>query len=113
MRRAVLVLFVLVLVGVSAWLYFGGIERVTASRIERTLVARGIPEPMAGCMAVRMADRLSLAQLRRLERLGPDEGESAEPRSAGDLLARLRRVDDPEAVQIAATAAAVCAFGAI
>lgn len=113
MRRAVLVLFVLVLVAFSAWIYFGGIERVTAARIESTLVARGLPGPMAGCMAGRMADRLTLDQLRKLERLGPADGENSVPASTGEVLARLRRVDDPEAVRITVAAAAVCAFGAI
>ena len=39
-------------------------------RIRSGLVQAGISQPMASCMADRMADRLSLLQMRRLARLG-------------------------------------------
>ncbi len=110
MRRVLIVVVVLALLGVGAWAWFGGFQQVTAARIETTLVERGVPRPMASCMGARMADRLTLSQLRKLRQLGPADGESAVPISTRELLARLRRVDDPEAMRIAATSAAICAF---
>ncbi len=62
-------------------------------------------------MAARMTERLTLAQLRKLEGLGAPDGEASLPRSPGEMLARLRRVDDPAAIEVTATAAAICALG--
>ncbi|MGI8942647.1 MAG: hypothetical protein ACR2FJ_00150 [Qipengyuania sp.] len=84
---------------------------MTAARIETALVDRGLPQPMASCMAVRMVDRLSLPQLRKLEQIGAQSGEDAGSVSTVEVLSRLRRIDDREAVEVTATSAAVCAFG--
>ena len=73
----------------------------------------GVPEEQAGCMAPRMAERLTRDQLRKLQNVAPQEGEAALPRDAGEALARIRRVDDPEAVEVTVRAAAACAFGGI
>ena len=61
----------------------------------------------------RMAERLTPQQLRKLERVAPEEGEGRLPRNAGEALARIRRVDDPEAVEMTVRAAAACTFGGI
>ena len=45
--------------------------------------------------------------------LAPEEGEAALPRDAGEALARIRRVDDPQAVEVTIRAAAACTFGGI
>lgn len=110
MRRPVILGILLVLAGVAAWVWFIGLNHVTAGRIESTLIARGVPQPMAECMAGRMVDRLTMSQLRKLEELGAREGENPLPLSTGELLARIRRVNDPEALEVTATAAAVCAM---
>ena len=65
---------------------------------------------MAGCMAERMAQRLSVIQLRKLENLRAQEGERAIPLSIAEFLERVRRVDDGEVLEVAASSAAVCAF---
>ena len=111
MRRTLLVILVLALAGLGLWGYFGGVEEVTQRRVEAALVDAGVPQQQAGCMAARMTERLTLNQLRKLERLGAQEGETATPLSSGEILARVRRVDDPEAVEVTATAAAICALG--
>ncbi|MEC7623232.1 MAG: hypothetical protein VYA25_03500, partial [Pseudomonadota bacterium] len=58
-----------------------------------------------------MAERLSVSQLRKLERLEAEEGEADIPLGVVELLERIRRVDDPEVVEVAASSAAFCAFG--
>src|SRR3546814_18958306 len=40
------------------------------SKVRSRLIGLGVSPPMAGCMADRMVDRLSYAQLRRLGELG-------------------------------------------
>lgn len=113
MRRTLIILIGLALIGIAAWGYFGGFDRVTEQRIETALVERGVPRPMAGCMAARMTERLSLNQLRKLERLRPETGEADIPLTLPEYLERVRRVDDPEVIEVTAAAAAVCAFGGI
>ena len=65
---------------------------------------------MAKCLAGRMAERLSVSQLRKLERLQAEKGEADIPLGVVELLERIRRVDDPEVVEVAASSAAFCAF---
>lgn len=111
MRKALIVILVIGLIGFGFWIYFGGVEEVTQRRVEAALVDVGLPQQQASCMAARMTERLTLNQLRKLEGLAPQEGEAALPLTPGEMLARLRRVDDPEAVEVTATAAAICALG--
>ena len=102
------VLLVAALVGVAA--YLGAFDRVTESRVERALANAGVSPRMAECMAPKMVDRLTLPQLRKLERLGPEEGEYAVPLSGREALARLERVDDAEALEVLVRAGGSCAF---
>ena len=88
----------------------GGLQDTAEVRLEDEFVARGLPQPMAGCMAERMAQRLSVLQLRKLENLRAQEGERAIPLSIAEFLERVRRVDDGEVLEVAASSAAVCAF---
>ena len=111
MRRTLIVIVLLGLVAFGVWIYFGGVEQVTERRVEAALVEAGLPRDQASCMAARMTERLTLNQLRKLEGLAAQEGEAALPLSPGEILARLRRVDDPQAVEVTATAAAICALG--
>lgn len=90
-----------------------GCARMAEDRVRDELVAAGLPAGMAECMAGRMTERLSLIQLRKLERLRPEEGEADIPLSIPEFIERTRRVQDPEVVEVAATAAAVCAFSNI
>lgn len=110
MRRVSLVIVVLAVVGIGLWAYFGGVEEVTERRVEAALVGAGLPQDQAACMAARMTERLTLDQLRKLEGLAAQEGEASLPLSPGEILARVRRVDDPQAVEVTATAAAICAL---
>ena len=98
-----LMIMLLVLgIGPGAWFLLrdeGLVEQVSEARIEQALSANGVPTGMSECMAQRLVDRLSLAQLRKLERIAPHEGAGALPTSLTEALARLRRVDDEEATE--------------
>ena len=111
MRKIVIIVAVL-LVGIGAWAWFGGFERVTAGRIETALAERGVPQPIAACMGTRLSERLSLSQLRELERLGEREAEAGMPTSTVEFLERIRSVEDRELIEVVGTSAAICSFTA-
>lgn len=111
--RWVVIILSLAAIGIGAWALSGGIGGSVEDRIEDELITRGLPEPMAICMAERMADRLSLSQLRNLERLQAEEGEADLPMTMPAFLERVRRVDDPEVIEVTASSAAICAFGGL
>ena len=109
--RLIAVGLAVLVIAIGAWLVLredGILEQVTAARVEQALIDNGMPEPMADCMGERLVDRLDIAQLRKLERLAPEQGEAGIPRSISEALDRLYRVDDPEAVEALATSAAGC-----
>ena len=111
MKRVLIVLALLLVGGIIVWATLGGgLQGTVEDRLEEESVARGLPQPMAGCLAGRMAERLSVSQLRKLERLEAEEGEADIPLGVVELLERIRRVDDPEVVEVAASSAAFCAF---
>jgi len=111
MKRTVLIVAAVLAILVAGWLLTGGLGRAVENRIETGLVAQGLPQPMAGCMAKRMAKRLTLGQLRKLEALGAEDGAMAAS-SVAEFLERVRQVDDAEVIEVTATSAAVCAFTA-
>jgi hypothetical protein len=71
------------------------------------LVSAGIPKPMAGCMAHRMVERLSLLQLRRLAGLG----KAGQSKSVDQFLYRVRSLNDSKIVGVTTSSAALCALG--
>ena len=111
MRKIVIILAV-VLVGIGAWAYFGGFERVTAGRIESALVERGVPQPVAACMGTRLAEKLTISQLNELRQMGAREREAGMPASMVEFLERLRSVEDREMIAIVGSSAAICSFTA-
>lgn len=78
-------------------------EQMTRAGLE----SAGIPKPMAGCMAHRMVDRLSLLQLRRLAGLG----KAGQSKSVDQFLYRVRSLDDSKIVGVTTSSAALCALG--
>jgi len=111
MKRILIVLALLVVGGLVLWATVGGgLQATVEDRLEDEFVARGLPQPMAECMAGRMAQRLSVTQLRKLENLRAEDGEGDVPLSIAELLERVRRVGDSEVLEVAASSAAVCAF---
>jgi hypothetical protein len=79
--------------------------RIARPRVRAALENAGLSKANSECMAERMVDRLSIGQLRKLEKLqGPK-------RSLFDYVAAVRRVGDAEALKVTAAAAALCATG--
>jgi hypothetical protein len=77
------------------------------ARLRDGLVNAGLSPQLAGCMAHRMAGRLSLGQLMRLRDL-PQARESV---TIGEFLHRVRALRDPEILSITSSSAALCATG--
>lgn len=112
--KKLLLLIVIAALGFAAWFYFsGGLGRVTQERVEAALTANGVPAPMAECMAPKLVDDLSIPQLLSLEELAPQGDEARLPNSPGEVIDRLRRVDDTEAVTALVSAGTSCAIGSI
>ena len=111
MKRVLLVFALLAIGGAILWATIGGgLQGTVEDRLEQEFVARGLPQPMAECMAARMAERLLVGQIRKLENLRADEGEADIPLSVAGFLERVRRVGDDEVIEVAASSAAICAF---
>jgi len=75
------------------------------ARLRTGLINAGLSERMAACMAGRMADRLSLMQLRRIG----DLPRAREAGSVSEFLHRVRSLGDTQILTVSASAAAVCA----
>jgi opacity protein-like surface antigen len=81
-------------------------------QVKGALVQSGIGENRAECMATRMVDRLTIGQLWKLRQgMAAQEGEPEEGYGLGELVKRLRRVDDGETVAVLTTSAGLCAIG--
>ncbi len=80
---------------------------VPEARLRTGLVNAGLSEPLAACMAERMVDRLSLAQLRRIG----DLPQAREAGSVQEFLRRVRSLRDPQIWTVSSSSAALCASG--
>jgi hypothetical protein len=80
------------------------------SRVRSGLIEAGLSPDMAACMAPRMADRLSILQLRRLQSLGTIRNSHSGRTGLDALLHKLRALQDPEIVAVSSSAAIACAF---
>ena len=80
------------------------------SRMRTGLEQAGLSPRMSACMAERMADRLSLAQLRKLQSLGAFRKSHSDPMSVDRLLHDLRALGDTEIVAVTGKAALSCSF---
>lgn len=111
MKKLLLIVVLLIGAGVAA-VQTGYARPVIAWQVERSLVASGMGEGRAACMAGRMVDRLSLGQLWTLRQaMAPREGEPETARGLFDSIQRLRRTQDGEIVGVVTSSAALCAIG--
>lgn len=85
-----------------------GCASLAKPSVRSALVDVGVRPVIADCMAARMIDRLSLKQLRKLQRLKGAPGEKTADLTAAEVIARVNRIDDPEVVAVTASAGAVC-----
>jgi len=83
----------------------GCVSKLAYGRVKTALLDAGLSEKNSACMADRMTDKLTIAQLRKLERL------KGEKRSLMDYVAAVRRVDDVDAIEVTASSAALCTTG--
>lgn len=89
----------------------GCVSKIAESRVERALLGAGLSQRNADCMAERMVDRLSISQLRKLEKLRGKKGEPLKPRTLAQFVERVRAVGDGEVLTVTASSAALCATG--
>src|SRR3546814_13120901 len=68
-----------------------------------SLLKAGLSEPMAACMAGRMVDRLSLAQLRRLSSLSSIKERTMQDMTIDEFIYRIRALHDPEILEVVAS----------
>lgn len=96
----------------SGMLLLGGCAQTIAEgRVRSALTDAGLEPRHADCMAERMVDRLTIEQLRKLERLKAREGERNSGLSLAQYVERVRRVGDAEVIAVTATSAGLCATG--
>ena len=80
------------------------------SRVRTALLDAGLSKPIATCMAQRMVDRLSLAQLQRLSRLSGLGSTRISDLTVGEFLRKTRELGDPEILAVVTTAGLGCAI---
>lgn len=83
----------------------GCASTVAESRVRSALSEAGLSDADANCMARRMVDRLTIAQLRKLE------GLKGEQKTVDDYVQAVRRVGDAEALAVTASSALLCTTG--
>ena len=104
MRRIAIVLMLLA----SPLLLGGCVQEIKASRVKSALMDGGLSEQLSGCMANRMASKLTIGQLKKLQRLS-----RAPRRSIPEFADALRRNGDVDAIEVTISSAALCKTGLI
>jgi hypothetical protein len=82
------------------------------TRIRTALTEAGLPKPVAGCMAGRMVDRLSLWQLNKLRGLSKLQGKNAKKLSIDEFVKRTKALQDPEILGVVTSSGLICAVSA-
>lgn len=111
MRKLIMGLLLVLLLAGGA-VFTGLANPLVELQVKGALVESGIGEKRAACMAERMVDRLTIGQLWKLRQgIAPQAGEPEEGYGIGEIVKRLRRVEDGEAVAVLTTSAGLCAIG--
>ena len=82
------------------------------NRVRTALLDAGLSAPIAGCMADRMVDRLSLIQLNKLGGLKKMRGSDMQNLSVSEFLKRTRSLQDPEILSVVTSSGLICAVRA-
>ena len=85
----------------------GGAEE----KLRNGLIAAGLSETMAGCMAKPMARDLSLNQLMKLNSLSKVTRLDPRKTTYDQFIHKIRALNDPEILRVTASAALSCTFG--
>lgn len=80
------------------------------TRIKTALTGAGLSNKMAGCMAGRMVDRLSLLQLNKLRGLQKLKDGNPQKITVEEFIKRTRSLQDPEIVSVVTSSGVVCTF---
>ena len=111
MRKLILGLLLVILLAGGA-LFSGLANPLVEMQVKSALVESGIGDKRAECMAERMVKRLTIVQLWKLRQgMAAQEGEPESGYGLGELIKRLDRVDDGEAVAVLTTSAGLFAIG--
>ena len=94
----------------AAVLWLGGCGAVAQNKVETALTDAGLSKPVAGCMADRMVDKLSIEQLRSIGRLKEKSGNRGEGVGLAEFLLQHRGELDPEVYSVIARAGVGCAL---
>jgi hypothetical protein len=76
-------------------------------RVDMALRDAGVPPRVAGCMAERMAAKLTIDQLKELKALAKAR-QPGEKMSAKHILKRVAAIGDPEVIEVTSRAAIGC-----
>jgi hypothetical protein len=80
------------------------------TRIRNSLIEAGLPQPIAGCMAGRMVDRLSLMQLNKLRGLNKLKDKKVQQLSIEEFVKRTKALQDPEILGVVTSSGVICAI---
>jgi hypothetical protein len=80
------------------------------TRIRNSLIEAGLPKPIAGCMAGRMVDRLSLMQLNKLRGLNKLKDKKVQQLSIEEFVKRTKALQDPEILGVVTSSGVICAI---
>jgi hypothetical protein len=108
-----LLLLIVLLAGLAGGALYTGLANPLVERVVAgALVDSGIGEKRAACMAGRMVDRLTIRQLWKLRQgMAARDGEPEGDYGLGELIKRLRRIEDGEVVAVLTTSAGLCTIG--
>ncbi|TZG27249.1 hypothetical protein [Sphingomonas montanisoli] len=81
------------------------------AKVRAKLIEAGVKPPVASCMAERLVDRLSLAQLKRLQSLSGLARKDVNAMSIDEIAHRLRGLDDPEITAVVLKTGLGCSIG--
>lgn len=79
-------------------------------KVRNSLMKAGLSAPMASCMAERMVDRLSMAQLRRLSSLSSLKERDVRDMTIDEFIYRSRALQDPEILRVVTSSGLRCAI---
>ncbi len=79
------------------------------TRVRNGLMSAGLSAPISACMADRMVDRLSLAQLNKLNGLGKLKKQKPGDVTFNEFVKRTRSLQDAEIVGVVTSSGVICA----
>ncbi|APG63199.1 hypothetical protein LPB140_10825 [Sphingorhabdus lutea] len=79
------------------------------TQLRTALTDAGLSKPVAGCMAERMVDRLSLLQLNKLRGLKKLKNKDAGDISMNEFIKKTKALQDPEILGVVSSSGLICA----